>query len=406
MIELQGKYTKATVYTDNIEQEAISQIVELCNQQMFTNASIKIMPDVHAGKGCVIGFTAVTDTRMIVPNLVGVDIGCGVAATVVHCDKSIDYEKFDAFLREKIPAGFAVHSKAVAGIPREIAEDVKIICENIGDDKYDRHLKSCGTLGGGNHYIEIGKIDDTKLLLTVHTGSRNLGKKVCEFYQYKARKTHSQIRADISAKHKTAVTSEEHEAIQRELSVLPKIPKDLAWLEGHDFDAYIADMKRTQRFALCNRAIISSILAEWFRQEYDAVTASFFDTAHNYVEEIDSKITIRKGAISAKYGEQVAIPLNMRDGVIVATGKGNPDWNNSAPHGAGRLMSRSAAKKVISLEEFQESMTDVQTWSVGSSTLDEAPQAYKPAEDIIHAIGDTVEIEYIAKPVYNFKASD
>ena len=410
MFSVKGKYAESVVYTDNIEAQALAQIQELCNQPMFENAKIRIMPDCHAGAGCVIGFTAVLDKAMIVPNLVGVDIGCGVMTTIFKGNKNFNFKALDDFIRANIPSGCSVRNTKHSSVSGKIESTVVKICKDIGEsnEKIQYHLNSLGTLGGGNHYIEIGKANqDDTYVLTVHTGSRNLGKKICEFYQNKAVQISEDLKNSILTKHKTAKTAEEHTQIQNELSSLYKVPKQLAFIEHDDYNAYIRNMLMAKDVAHINRTIITNeIMYYLISAGVCERVVSMHDTIHNYVSREDGKIVIRKGAISAKKNEALTIPLNMRDGVIIGTGKGNPDWNNSAPHGAGRLMSRSEAKETISLEEFKESMQDINTWSVNSSTIDESPMVYKPAQEIIDLVQDTVNIDFIAKPVYNFKASE
>lgn len=400
-MELKGKYASAIVYTDLIEESAISQIIELCNQPMFNNATIRIMPDVHSGKGCVIGFTAVVKENKVVPNLVGVDIGCGVLTTVFTTEDPIDFEKLNAFIKEKIPSGFDVRTKAHPMLNKDTEQLIRDVSEIVDKEKVQRHIQSCGSLGGGNHYIEIGIMDNGRYALSVHTGSRNLGKKTCEYFQNMAIAKRAADKNLIAQKHKFAKTPEEHAAIQKEIENSPKTTNDLCYIEGADVDLYLDCMTKAQAVARMNRILISHDILGYL----DATTHDYFDTIHNYIEVLPDCFIIRKGAISAAANKRVAIPLNMRDGVILGVGKGNPDWNESAPHGAGRLYSRGAAKANISLEDFQTAMNGIQTWSVDTTTIDEAPQAYKDASSIISAIGDTVDIVQVVKPVYNFKAS-
>lgn len=403
MFELKGKYATAKVYADIIEQEAISQIIELCNHPMFENAEIAIMPDCHSGKGCVIGFTAVLKQKMVVPNLVGVDIACGVNTSVFETDK-IDFKALDDFIRTHIPHGFGIRNSVHPKMDAFVRQTVKEVCEEIqeSDSKIQYHLNSGGSLGGGNHYIEIGRIHENKYALSVHCGSRNLGKRTCEYFQNRALLSNETLRKNIIELHKTAKSSEEHIAIQNTLISLPKVPKELGYLDGTDYERYIAAMAKLNRFAAENRRLISDDILRFLGVK----PISQFQTIHNYVEQrADGTIVIRKGAIRAEKDEMVAIPLNMRDGVIIGVGKGNADWNCSAPHGAGRLMSRSKAKESVKLEDFQASMNGINTWSVSADTLDESPQAYKPADEIINAIKETVDIQEIIKPIYNFKAS-
>lgn len=407
MFELKGKYASAVIYADQIENEAMSQIVNICNQPMFEGSSIRIMPDCHSGKGSVIGFTArlAKDKKMIIPNIVGVDIGCGVLTTIFGMENEIDYESLDDYIRKNIPSGFSVRNEPYKGIKCEVEHYIIKICNHIGQP-IERNLASIGTLGGGNHYIELGKLEDGKYALSIHTGSRNLGKQVCEFYQNNAVRVDTEARDALIERHKTAKTAEEHIAIQEALKNMPTVPKELAYVQNGYYDNYITDMLLCKCVAAENRRVIAEIIMKHLKEVGMAYEIEQFDTVHNYVDiEEGGYVVIRKGAISAYKGQRLAIPLNMRDGVVLGIGKGNPEWNLSAPHGAGRLMSRSAAKAKISLEEFEDSMKGINTWSVQQSTIDESPMAYKPAETIIEAIKDTVDIYAIVKPIYNFKAS-
>lgn len=408
MFEINGKYATATVYATTIEPSAIAQITTLCNQPMFEGASIKIMPDCHTGAGCVIGFTSILEKKMVVPNLIGVDIGCGVSTTIFKTDKDINFKELDDFIRANIPSGFAVRGTKHPDMKPEIVEMVNTICSNIKcEDKLNRHILSCGSLGGGNHYIEVGSTGrPNEYALSIHTGSRNLGKMVCTYYQDMASTIDEELKASIVAKHKTAKTTEEHQQIQEELSNLPKVPKELAFLTGDNYEAYVSDMILARHFAAENRRLITKSITDFISNQFGYSAINSFDTIHNYIEYNGDKLIARKGAIAAYEGQYVAIPLNMRDGVIIGVGKGNPDWNYSAPHGAGRLMSRSEAKKNLAMEDFRSSMDGIQTWSVDESTIDESPMAYKPAEEIIEAVKGTIDIVDIIKPLYNFKASE
>jgi len=374
MIELQGKYNTAKVFTDNIEQEAISQIINLLNQEFVQGSQIRIMPDTHAGAGCTIG-TTMTITDKVVPNLVGLDIGCGME-TVILRDTHVELQQLDKVIHEHIPAGFSIRRK-----PHMFMEEVnlnELRCSN--QVNLNRAELSLGTLGGGNHFIELDKDDDGRLWLVVHSGSRNLGKQVAEYYQ------------------KAAAKKLEKKRI--------KVDKNLAFAEGQMFDDYIHDMVITQRYAELNRkAIVREIVKQMKFKVEDS-----FTTIHNYIETspsqgLDTRI-LRKGAISAKAGERVLIPINMRDGSLICIGRGNPDWNYSAPHGAGRRMSRSAAKGSITLSQFKESMEGIYSSTLNKSTIDEAPFAYKPMDEITANIADTAEIIQIIKPLYNFKAAE
>ena len=408
---LEGKYNSAKVYTDNIDNETISQIINLCNQKAFENSSIKIMPDCHAGKGCTVG-TTMTITDKVVPNLVGVDIGCGVAAVKIN-DK-LDLDKLDKVIRTYIPHGFNVHERSREKLLKEVFNiDLKSIKANIN---VDRAFVSLGTLGGGNHFIEVDKTENGEMYLIVHTGSRNLGKQIAEYHQAQAikhcekkygRDLSSHIIAALVAKgqqHLIEETLKAHKAANKKPS------DDLCYLEGELMKNYLHDMDIAQRYAAANRAVIlADILYNYYEEKgafshyLKSIYGDMIECIHNYID-IENNI-LRKGAISAKEGELVLVPINMRDGIILGRGKGNTEWNYSAPHGAGRILSRGQAKQKITLDEFKDSMKDVYTTCVGQSTLDEAPQAYKPIEDILAYIDKTLEIIDIMKPVYNFKSN-
>ncbi len=396
MIEIKGKYNTAKVFTDNIEAGAFEQIKLLCDQKFCEKSSIRIMPDVHAGAGCTIG-TTMTVKNTLVPNLVGVDIGCGME-TIKTEAKDIDVEALDRIIRRNIPSGFDIRSKAHPYSQKIQLENLR--CKKHMDLK--RALLSVGTLGGGNHFIEAAKDDDGYIYIVVHSGSRHLGKEAAEYYQRRAYAELSDINAakrEIIQKLKAEGRFNQIEdAIRR--APAPAVDKSLAYLTGGGFDDYINDMKIIQAYADYNRRAMAEAIVEMMKLS----VVERFTTIHNYID-IDSMI-LRKGAISARCGEKALIPMNMRDGSLICVGKGNPDWNYSAPHGAGRIMSRSAAKKNLSLDEFKRSMKGVYTTTAGAATLDEAPMAYKPAEEIIANIKDSVDIIKIIKPVYNFKAAE
>ena len=363
MIEIKGKFNTATAFLNELEATATEQITELCNQEFTKDAKIRIMPDAHAGAGCVIG-TTLTITDKIVPNLVGVDISCGILA--VKIDKQeVDFEQLDKSVRKHIPSGFAVHKFANDEFNLQ-----EIKCFNQLNDK-KRLECSLGTLGGGNHFIEIDKDSAENLWLLIHSGSRNLGKQVAEIYQDKA--------------YKSSKNTTRH--------------KDLAYLEGDDFHNYLSDMQFLQKWATRNREIMIEKILVGMR--WSAVET--IETIHNYID-LENMI-LRKGAVSARKDEMLLIPINMRDGTLLCRGKGNPDWNFSAPHGAGRLMSRNQAYKELSMDDFVNSMKDIYTTSLNKKTLDEAPMAYKPIEALLQFVGDTLEVMDTMKPVYNFKAS-
>lgn len=365
MLELRGKYNSAKVFTENIDPEAVNQIIELCNQEFVRGSKIRIMPDVHSGAGCVIG-TTMTIADKAVPNLVGVDIGCGMYTLRLGKIK-LDLEKLDRVINSKIPSGFDIRRS-----PHELASEIdltKLRCRGFVD--LDRGYLSIGTLGGGNHFIEVNQDSTGSLYLVIHSGSRNIGLQVAEYYQKLAYK---KLKDNV------------------------KIPKALAYLEGRDFDDYLHDLEIMQQYARLNR----QAMAETILAAMELTPEDTFTTIHNYIDT--KNMILRKGAISAQKGEKVLIPINMRDGSVIAVGKGNPDWNYSAPHGAGRLLSRRQAMAQLSVTEFQKEMKGVYTTSVGKATLDEAPMAYKPMDEILENIQDAVEVVEVIKPVYNFKA--
>ena len=395
MFELHGKYNICKIFTDNCDNETISQVTELLNQASVKDSKIRIMPDTHAGKGCVIG-TTMTLTDKVVPNLVGADIGCGMYAVKLS-ETDADFNKLDNIIRTYIPSGFDIHEH-----PISMSNADKIYAPIDVDKAY----QSLGTLGGGNHFIEVDRDVNGHLWLVVHTGSRHLGLEVCKYYQdlaYKKIKNNG-----IEDKIKETVTRLKAEGKQYEIENTIKIirmqaspiPKDLCYVKDKDFENYIHDMKLIQEHAAINRETIVNQIVN----HMDWHIINQFETIHNYID-IDNMI-LRKGAVSAQKGEKLIIPMNMRDGSLICVGKGNPDWNYSAPHGAGRIMSRGKAKETVSLTEFEESMKGIYTTSVTQSTIDESPIVYKPMQEIINNIGDTVDIIDIIKPVYNFKASD
>ena len=384
-----------------LDEKAINQVNTLLEQDAFKNAKVRIMPDVHAGAGCVIGFTADLGAKVI-PNVVGVDIGCGVL--VANLGKvSIDFEKLDLTIKKNIPCGFNVNNNLMGteeGTSRSIINEIKIK-DHLRD--YNRLVHSIASLGGGNHFIEIDQDDEDNKYLVIHTGSRNLGKQVADIYQ------------DLAIKKMTSVKEEDKQEIIKKLKAegrqkdIPdalraltpeiKIPKDLAYLEGQDREDYLHDMKLCQYFAHLNRTCIMNRICSlmfW-------TPINIFTSIHNYIDENN---IVRKGAISAHKGQHLIIPINMQDGCILGIGKGNPDWNESAPHGAGRILSRSQAKKELKVEDFKSDMAGIYTTTANQSTLDESPRAYKPIEDILNYIGDTIIIEKIIKPIYNFKAGE
>lgn len=370
---IKGRYNETIVFTNNIDDETYNQISTLLDQEFVRNSTIRIMPDCHAGVGCVIG-TTMTINDKIVPNLVGVDIGCGML-TIKLGKLDIIYKNFDKYIKQNIPAGMRVHSK-VQSLDVNIT---KLKCFN-NLDRHEYYYQSVGTLGSGNHFIEICVDDEDNKYLIIHTGSRHLGHQVAEYYQRKAVKFIEQKYGLVNGK--------------------TVIPKDLCYLEGKDFKDYLHDMDICQKYASENRYRISQKILAYF--ELDLNNLESFETIHNYINLED--MILRKGAISAYQNEKVLIPINMRDGCIIAVGKGNPNYNYSAPHGAGRILSRREARRVLSLEQFEKTMEGIYTTSISKNTLDEAPFVYKPIQEILDNIDETVDVLEIIKPVYNFKA--
>jgi RNA-splicing ligase RtcB/predicted DNA-binding transcriptional regulator YafY len=407
MIELKGKYNTAKVYTDKLEPEVISQVIELCNQEFSKDSRIAIMPDTHAGKGCVIGFTADLGDKVI-PNIVGVDIGCGM--TTVELGKiDIDLHQIDEVIRRWVPSGMSVHESRIV----RFSKLEQLFCyRDLANTK--RIERSIGTLGGGNHFIELDKDDEDNIYLVIHSGSRNLGKQVAEIYQNLAidicsgKEDYFEKREEIIANYKKEGKRKLIQSALKELKtkyddMLPSYPKELCFLTGKYREKYLHDMSICQEYAALNRETMASVILDKLLGK-SISDFSFFHTVHNYINFKDN--IIRKGSISAYEGEKVLIPINMRDGSILAFGKGNSDWNYSAPHGAGRVMSRTKAKEKLSLKDYEKAMEGIYTTSVNDSTIDEAPMAYKPIEDIISNIKETVDIYKLIKPIYNFKASE
>lgn len=396
MLELKGKYNSAKVFTDNIEETAASQIIELCNQEFVQGNIIRVMPDTHAGAGCTIG-TTMTITDKIVPNLVGVDIGCGMEVAFIDKNKSdINFDQLDKVIRKFIPNGFSVReSSKLHPYSKKIKfRDIR------APFNLERAKASVGTLGGGNHFIELNELDD-RVVLVIHSGSRNLGKQIAEYYQDRAYKELSDNAEEVKQLIERLKREGRQAEIQEEVAKIkkPTVSKNLAYLHGQSFHDYINDMKIAQDFAMLNR----KAMADEIVTRMNWAVQGFFTTIHNYID-MDSMI-MRKGAISARDGERVIIPINMRDGSILAVGKGNPDWNYSGPHGAGRLMSRSKAKEAVTMEEFKNTMSGIWTTSVNESTLDESPMAYKSIDNILDNIEDSLKVQQIIKPLYNFKAN-
>lgn len=379
------------IFAETFEYEAYEQVKHLINFQPYLNSKIRIMPDAHAGKGCTVG-TTMTITDKITPNLVGVDIGCGMLVVKLK-DTNIDFARLDAIIKANIPSGFNVHATAKSKF------DFALKCYKHVD--LPRAALSIGTLGGGNHFIEIGKLLNTnESYLIIHSGSRKLGGDVCKYYQDKAFQNANEMSKVVKntiAQLKSAGRERDIAATIKNLQK-PITDKALAYLDGADFIDYMHDMAVVQKFATVNRETMANIII----RESGLVEVDRFETIHNYIDF--KRMILRKGAVSAEQGELLIIPINMRDGSLLCVGKGNENWNYSAPHGAGRLMSRSKAKQSINIDEFIHEMTDVYTTSVGLETIDEAPMAYKSIDEITSAITDTVDIVGIIKTQYNFKA--
>jgi hypothetical protein len=407
------------IFTDNIEETALEQIKELLSIDVFSDKKIRIMPDVHAGAGCVIGFTGDLGDKVI-PNIVGVDIGCGMRILNLGKISDIDYHAFHEHIRSNVPSGMIVREdrfgfKPLVGEEMDIYREAKklvteLYCYREIKDS-GRINKAIGSLGGGNHFIELDKDDEGNVYLVIHTGSRNLGKQVAEIYQAKAVK-HLTAGADelednikrTIAEYKVAGRRSELQDVIKKMrrenqKTEPSLPAALCYVEGEAREHYLHDMRLCQRWAVLNRKLISILLMRFFP---DVEVKDEFESIHNYISDDN---LIRKGAISATAGEKCIIPLNMRDGSLLCTGMGNPDWNCSAPHGAGRVLSRNQAYAKITMADFEASMQGIYSETVNEFTRDESPMVYKPASDIIANIGDTVTIDTIIRPIFNFKAS-
>ena len=399
MFEIKGKVNTAICYAKLVEQEAISQIMRMCNYEFTGGSKIRIMPDVHAGKGCTIG-TTMTVTDKAVPNIVGVDIGCGMYTVDVGM-VDINMETLDA-AAHFIPSGMSVWEGR-----RERFDLTELRCyRGLKDTR--RLERSLGTLGGGNHFIEVDAAADGTKYLVIHSGSRNLGKQVAELYQRlaidlnKGKEEYFARRDALIAEYKAAGKRKEIEKALKALHWSAReatMPEDLCFLYGQYLADYLHDVEICQRFAARSRELMAEVVLEQTGLE----SRGGFHTIHNYLDT--KEMILRKGAIAAHEGEKVLIPINMRDGSVLAVGKGNPEWNYSAPHGAGRIMSRSAAKAQLDMEEYRREMAGVYTTSVNEATIDEAPMAYKSLEDIIDVIADSVDVIEVLKPIYNFKAN-
>lgn len=399
MFEIRGKVNTAICYAKIVEEEAVGQILRMCNYEFTKDSRIRIMPDVHAGKGCTIG-TTMTITDKAVPNIVGVDIGCGMY-TVDLGKVDIDLERLDE-AAHFIPSGMNTWEGR-----RERFDLTELRCFR-GLKDTGRLERSLGTLGGGNHFIEVDVAADGTKYLVIHSGSRNLGKQVAELYQRlaidlnKGKAEYFAKRDALIAEYKAAGRRKEIEGALKALhwkTHEATMPEDLCFLYGEYLQDYLHDVEICQRFARKNREQMAGVLLE----RTGLVSQDAFHTIHNYIDT--QEMILRKGAIAAHAGERVLIPINMRDGSVLAVGRGNPEWNYSAPHGAGRIMSRSTAKAQLDMEEYRREMAGIYTTSVNEATIDEAPMAYKSLEDIIDVIADSVDVIEVLKPIYNFKAN-
>ena len=407
LLELTGKYANAKIFTELVSQNTLTQIYTLLNQPSMQGSQIRIMPDCHAGKGCVIG-TTMTIRDSVIPNLVGIDIGCGMLAIKLK-ESNINLSEFDDIVKTYVPSGGNVHANLV----KHNFDLTRLKCYKHAGLRKELAQKSMGTLGGGNHFIELDRDSNRNIWLVIHSGSRHLGIEICNYYQKQAlqdmRETYrintiepelKQIVNDLKAAGKAPEIQAEADRLAKKLAAwTPGIPVELIPCVGYRMDNYIHDMQITQEYAKLNRRTIANLILNHIGTEVES-----FDTVHNYIDPND--MILRKGAIAAYQNQRVLIPINMRDGSLICTGKSNPDWNFSAPHGAGRLFSRSGAKDKFTVEEFAETMqkAGIYTTSVSESTLSECPMAYKPIESITNLITDTVDIVDIIKPIYNFKA--
>jgi RNA-splicing ligase RtcB len=406
------------IFTDHIEDSALEQINELLSIDVFSDKKIRIMPDVHTGAGCVIGFTGNLGDKVI-PNIVGVDIGCGMRVLKLGHIADIDFHAFNEHIISNVPSGMIVREdrfgfKPLVNEEMDIYREAKKLVTDLRcyrDLKYSNRINvAVGSLGGGNHFIELDKDEEGNVYLVIHTGSRNLGKQVAEIYQARAVKhltagadDFEQHIKDVIAEYKAAGRRSELQDVIKKMrkqqqEAEPSLPAPLCYVEGEAREDYLHDMRLCQRWAVLNRKLIGILLMKFFQ---GVEVQEEFESIHNYISDDN---LIRKGSISAAKGERCIIPLNMRDGSLICTGKGNPDWNCSAPHGAGRVLSRTQAYDTIKMEDFESSMEGIYSESVNDFTRDESPMVYKPAAEIIANIGDTVTIDSIIRPIFNFKA--
>ncbi|WP_270791384.1 RtcB family protein [Enterococcus avium] len=387
MLTIKGKYNTATVYTDILTDSTVGQIMTLCNQKFAQDAKIRIMPDTHSGSSSVIG-TTMTIKDQVVPNLVGVDIGCGLNVTKFRKGVKLNFDKLDRIIRNRIPSGHHSHSKPLYSFP----------LENIQAPIHRGWaLQSLGTLGGGNHFIEVNEGSDG-FYLVIRSGSHVLGKEIAEYHQEIAYQKLTQMRQDLKLQAKAANEPDEKaDLIQQREEI--KIPYDLSYVSDQDLENYLSDMQIAQQYAVFNRQSMAQTILKAMKWEKQVIES--FDSPHNYIDL--KHMILRKGADSARKNEKMIVPLNMKDGSIIGVGKGNDEWNQSGPHGAGRTMSRSQARASIRLENYQHMMRHVWTTSVSKKTLNEAPKAYKSKKQILTDLHETMEVKEIIRPLYNFK---
>lgn len=364
---VKGAFSEAKIFTDQIEEYAKAQIQMICDNPVSQDSKIRIMPDVHPGNVGTVGLTMTVKERMI-PNLLGIDIGCGVSCVKVK-GKKIELQKLDTVIRERIPVGFQIR-EGLHTLAEAFRLDRLCCFRHVNEGKA---LLSLGTLGGGNHFIEADRDEEGQIYLTVHSGSRHLGKEVTDFYI--------------------------KEGAKRLKAQKKQVPYPLTWIEGDLMREYMADVKVVQEFAALNREIILAEILKGMKWK----EAEWISSVHNYLESNGEESILRKGAISARQGEAVVIPVNMRDGIILGVGKGNPDWNESAPHGSGRRMRRDEVKKHYTVSAFKKEMKGIYSSCISADTLEEAPFAYRSLEEIVGKLEETVEIKTVLKPVYNFK---
>ena len=387
MLTIKGKYNTATVYTDILTDSTVGQIMTLCNQKFAQDAKIRIMPDTHSGSCCVIG-TTMTIKDQVVPNLVGVDIGCGLNVTKIRKGIRLNFDKLDRIIRNRIPSGSHSHGKPQYQFS---LEDIQAPIHR------GRVLRSLGTLGGGNHFIEVNEGSDG-FYLVIHSGSRVLGKEIAEYHQEIAYQKLTQLRQEVKVQAK-ATNEPDEKAALLQLREEMKVPYELSYVSDQELKNYLSDMQIAQHYAALNRQSMAQTILKAMKWEKQVVER--FDSPHNYIDL--EYMILRKGAASARKGEKMIVPLNMKDGSIIGIGKGNDEWNQSGPHGAGRTMSRSQARASISLENYQHMMRHVWTTSVSKKTLDEAPKAYKSKKQLLENLHETMEVKEIIRPLYNYK---